>query len=59
LARDLGRAGIPFRFPPVALCTDNAAMIAGAAYFHLQRGERADLTLDVRPGLGLPIAEGA
>ncbi len=58
LAHDLGRAGIPFRFPPVALCTDNAAMIAGAAFFHLQRGERSDMTLDVRPGLALPTRLG-
>jgi N6-L-threonylcarbamoyladenine synthase len=56
LARDLRRANIPFRYPPVALCTDNAAMIAGAAYFHLQRGERSDLTLDVMPGLALPTS---
>ncbi len=56
LARDLRRAGIPFRYPPIALCTDNAAMIAGAAYFHLQRGERSDLALDVVPGLALPAA---
>ena len=55
LARDLRRVGIPFRYPPVALCTDNAAMIAAAAYFHLQRGERDDLTLDVMPGLALPL----
>jgi N6-L-threonylcarbamoyladenine synthase len=54
LARDLQRAGISFRSPPVALCTDNAAMIAGAAFYHLQRGERSDLTLDVMPGLALP-----
>jgi N6-L-threonylcarbamoyladenine synthase len=56
LARDLRRAGIPLRYPPVALCTDNAAMIAGAAYFHLARGERSPLTLDVLPALALPVA---
>ena len=55
LVRDLRRVGIPFRYPPVALCTDNAAMIAAAGYFHLQRGERGDLTLDVMPGLALPL----
>jgi N6-L-threonylcarbamoyladenine synthase len=44
------------RYPPVALCTDNAAMIAGAAYFHLARGERSPLTLDVLPALALPVA---
>ena len=56
LARDLKRLRVPFRYPRIAWCTDNAAMIAGAAYFHLQRGERADLTLDVAPDLALPLA---
>ncbi len=55
LSRDLARLGIPFRSPPIALCTDNAAMIAGAAFFHLAQGERSDLTLDVQPGLRLPV----
>ncbi len=56
LSRDLKRLRVPFHYPPIAWCTDNAAMIAGAAYFHLQRGERSDLTLDVAPDLALPLA---
>ena len=48
--------GIALRYPPVALCTDNAAMIGAAAYFHLRLGERSGLDLDVRPGLQLPFA---
>lgn len=56
LLRDLARRDIPLRFPPVALCTDNAAMIGAAAYFHLALGERSSLDLDVRPGLQLPFA---
>jgi N6-L-threonylcarbamoyladenine synthase len=48
------RAQIPVLCPPPALCTDNAAMIAAAAYFRYQQGERSNLTLDVEPGL--PIA---
>ena len=45
------RSPVPVRYPPPRLCTDNAAMIAGCAYFHLARGERSDLALDVQPNL--------
>jgi N6-L-threonylcarbamoyladenine synthase len=48
------QAQLPVLCPPPALCTDNAAMIASAAYFRYRKGERADLTLDVEPSL--PIA---
>jgi N6-L-threonylcarbamoyladenine synthase len=48
------RAQLPVLCPPPVLCTDNAAMIASAAYFRYRNGERSDLTLDVVPGL--PIA---
>lgn len=56
LARDLARLDVALSFPPVALCTDNAAMIGAAACFHLALGERSGLDLDVRPGLQLPFA---
>ncbi len=56
LSRDLAAEGIDLRYPPVALCTDNAAMIAASAYFHLRQGERSGYDLDVRPGLQLPFA---
>jgi N6-L-threonylcarbamoyladenine synthase len=39
-------AGLALFYPPVALCTDNAAMIAATGYFHLQAGHRDSLTLD-------------
>jgi N6-L-threonylcarbamoyladenine synthase len=57
LSADLAKAGIALSYPPVALCTDNAAMIGAAAYFHLALGERSGLDLDVRPGLQLPFAQ--
>ena len=40
------RAGVSVRFPPVALCTDNAAMIAAVADSLWREGSRADLRLD-------------
>jgi N6-L-threonylcarbamoyladenine synthase len=56
LGAELAALGIALRYPPVALCTDNAAMIAAAGYFHLRLGERSGYDLDVRPGLQLPFA---
>ncbi len=59
LRADLAALDIRLSYPPIAFCTDNAAMIAGAAYFHLRHGERSPLALDVRPGLQLPFVEAA
>jgi N6-L-threonylcarbamoyladenine synthase len=56
LETDLGARGITLRYPPVAYCTDNAAMIGAAAYFHLRRGERHGYDLEPRPNLQLPFA---
>lgn len=39
-----GRLGVPVYFPSPHLSTDNAAMIAAAGTFHLQRGERSELS---------------
>jgi N6-L-threonylcarbamoyladenine synthase len=47
------RAQLPVLCPPPRLCTDNAAMIAAAAYFRFTAGERSDLALDVEPGLAI------
>jgi len=45
--------GLRLVYPPVILCTDNAAMIACAAYYRYLRGEFSDLTLNAVPGLEL------
>ncbi len=42
---------IPVSIPPLSLCTDNAAIIASCGYFHLIKGERSGLDLDVYPSL--------
>ncbi|MFN8376776.1 MAG: tRNA (adenosine(37)-N6)-threonylcarbamoyltransferase complex transferase subunit TsaD [Anaerolineae bacterium] len=40
---------LPVRYPPLNLCTDNAAMIAAAAYFRFNAGLRNDYAMDVQP----------
>jgi N6-L-threonylcarbamoyladenine synthase len=39
------KLNLPVYFPSKHLSTDNAAMIAAAGYFHLERGERSDLRM--------------
>ena len=48
-------ATCPLHIPPIWLCTDNAAMIAGAAYYRYSRGQRDELDMDVFPNW--PLAE--
>ena len=45
---------IRVRVPRPGLCTDNGAMVAAAAHFRYQSGQRDTLALDVLPNL--PIA---
>ncbi len=51
--RMIADSSLPVIIPPVALCTDNAAMIASCAYFHLVKGETHGWDLDVFPSLQL------
>jgi N6-L-threonylcarbamoyladenine synthase len=55
LEQELYPLNIRLNYPPIEFCTDNAAMIASAAFFHLLRGEQHGLDLDVDPGLSLPL----
>lgn len=43
--------GINVYYPEMILCTDNAAMIASAAYYRYINGETSDLTLNAVPNL--------
>lgn len=49
-------AGLPFVAPPLALCTDNAAMIAFAGLLTYEAGQRDGLTLSARPRWPLDAA---
>ncbi|MGH2596522.1 MAG: tRNA (adenosine(37)-N6)-threonylcarbamoyltransferase complex transferase subunit TsaD [Actinomycetota bacterium] len=53
MERDGGSAGLRVLFPPLELCTDNAAMIACVGAARLARGERTSLDIGADPNLGL------
>ena len=54
--RSLGEElGVEVVLPPVALTTDNAAMIGAAAYHRYLAGERGDRSLDARPSYKLAV----
>lgn len=57
--REAFRAQTRFRvhIPPISLCTDNAAMIAAAAYRHLLIGQTDSLDFDVKPNWALVSKE--
>lgn len=45
--------GLKVHYPPLSLCTDNAAMIASAGYFRHAAGEVSPLSANAEPGAGL------
>jgi N6-L-threonylcarbamoyladenine synthase len=47
------RVSVPVYYPPLFLCTDNAAMVGACAYRHLLTGNYAGWDLDVIPGMRL------
>jgi N6-L-threonylcarbamoyladenine synthase len=49
-ARELG---LPIFIPPLALTTDNAAMIAAAGFTAFRRGARGDMAMNAEPHLAL------
>jgi N6-L-threonylcarbamoyladenine synthase len=52
-ARTAEALGLPLFVPPIALSTDNAAMIGAAGYVNFQKGLRAGLDLNAEPHLDL------
>lgn len=49
----IARSPVPVRYPPVWLCTDNAAMVGAAAYFRFAQGVQHGWDLGVKPNLKL------
>ncbi len=47
------KAPVPVYWPPLWLCTDNAAMIGAAAHWRFLAGQRATWDLDIEPNLKL------
>jgi N6-L-threonylcarbamoyladenine synthase len=47
LRREVNDRALTLHIPPLSLCGDNAAMIAAAAYHHLQNGVRTSIEADV------------
>jgi N6-L-threonylcarbamoyladenine synthase len=45
------RSPLPVRYPPIWLCTDNAAMIGAAAFYRYERGLQQGWELAAKPNL--------
>ena len=55
LLKATDKSGFSVHFPPISLCTDNAAMIGAAAYYHLIKGEQDDYSLNAIPSLKIGV----
>jgi N6-L-threonylcarbamoyladenine synthase len=51
----IDRSPVPVRYPPIWLCTDNAAMVGAAAYFRFAQGLQQGWDLSVKPNLKLLV----
>lgn len=51
MREECDKEGIKFYYPPMELCTDNAAMIAMAGYLNYKDGEVSDKYMKVYPNL--------
>ena len=49
LVYEMRKRGMQVFFPPIKLCTDNGAMIAGVGFRYLARGDRSPKTVSVFP----------
>jgi len=49
------QADFPVHIPPIALCTDNAAMVASAGYYRFTAGQQDGLDMDILPNW--PLSE--
>ena len=51
----MARSHLPVHIPPIELCTDNAAMVAGAGCYRFRAGQSDPLDMDVLPNW--PLSE--
>jgi N6-L-threonylcarbamoyladenine synthase len=53
LKEETAARGVELYYPPKALCTDNAAMIASCGYYKIKKGIESDLALNAMANLSL------